>query len=61
MSGQRVCAAVVTYNRKALLVECLVALLAQTYAVEQIFFVDNASTDGTEALLRERGLLDTRG
>ncbi len=55
---KRVCAAVVTYNRKALLVECLEALLAQTHAVLRVFVVDNASTDGTEARLRDHGLLD---
>lgn len=54
----RVCAAVVTYNRGPLLLECLDALLAQSPAVEQIFVVDNASTDGTPELLRDRGLLD---
>ncbi len=54
----RVCAAVVTYNRAALLIECLEALLAQTHALEQVFVVDNASSDGTAELLHERGLLD---
>jgi rhamnopyranosyl-N-acetylglucosaminyl-diphospho-decaprenol beta-1,3/1,4-galactofuranosyltransferase len=54
----RVCAAVVTYNRRELLVECLEALLAQTHALQSIVVVDNASTDGTPELLRERGLLD---
>ena len=52
------CAAVVTYNRAPLLVECLDALLAQGDALERIFVVDNASTDGTPDLLRGRGLLD---
>ncbi len=54
----RVCAAVVTYNRRDLLVECLDALLAQTHPLERLYVVDNASTDGTADLLRERGLLD---
>jgi len=54
----RVCAAVVTYNRSALLVECLQALVAQTHPVERVFVVDNASTDGTDDLLSERGLLE---
>jgi GT2 family glycosyltransferase len=54
----RVSAAVVSYNRGALLAECLAALLAQTRPVERIVVLDNASTDGTEALLRECGLLD---
>ena len=53
-----VCAAVVTYNRRALLAECIEALLAQTHPVERIFVVDNASTDGTEEHLRAAGLLD---
>jgi len=53
----RVCAAVVTHNRRELLVECLAALLAQTYPLETIVVVDNASTDGTPELLHERGLL----
>jgi GT2 family glycosyltransferase len=46
----RVAAAVVTYNRKDLLAECLAALLGQTHPVQRIFVVDNASTDGTEEL-----------
>jgi len=54
----RVCAAVVTYNRKDLLLGCLEALLGQTHPVARTFVVDNASTDGTEAALRERGLLE---
>jgi rhamnopyranosyl-N-acetylglucosaminyl-diphospho-decaprenol beta-1,3/1,4-galactofuranosyltransferase len=53
-----VCAVVLTFNRKHLLVECLEALFAQTHPVERIVLVDNASTDGTLELLGERGLLD---
>ncbi len=43
----RVCAVVVTYKRKALLRQCLDALLGQTRAVEEILVVDNRSDDGT--------------
>lgn len=46
-------AVVVTWNGAHLLPECLDSLLAQTVAVE-IVVVDNASTDGTDTLLRER-------
>ncbi len=53
-----VCVALVTFNRKGLLVECLDALVCQTRPVTRIVVVDNASTDGTSELLRERGLLD---
>ena len=48
----RVCAVVVTYNRKELLAGCLDALLAQSYRVERILVIDNASTDGTAELLK---------
>ena len=51
MSGGRVVAVVVTWNRKALLMECLACLRAQTWQDMGILVVDNASTDGTgEAL-----------
>jgi rhamnopyranosyl-N-acetylglucosaminyl-diphospho-decaprenol beta-1,3/1,4-galactofuranosyltransferase len=54
----KVAAVVVTFNRKALLVECLRALLAQTTPLERILVVDNASTDGTGDMLRDTGLMD---
>jgi GT2 family glycosyltransferase len=41
----------VTYNRKALLRECLAALEVQARPVDEILVVDNASTDGTLAML----------
>lgn len=49
--SDRVCAVVVTYNRKALLRECIEALRAQTRPVDHILVVDNASTDGTLEML----------
>ncbi len=51
--GERVCAVIVTYNRKALLKECLEAVLAQTRPPDHVLVVDNASTDGTAEMLRE--------
>ena len=56
----RVVALVVTYNRKELLVECLRALLNQWHSLEKILVIDNASTDGTQELLAETGLLAER-
>lgn len=47
-----VCAVVVTWNRRDLLVESLAALAAQTLPPRHIVVVDNASTDGTGELLR---------
>ncbi len=58
MSGVRVVAAVVTFNRQDLLVEGLRAVLAQTHPVQRLYVIDNASTDGTPERLREEGLLD---
>jgi rhamnopyranosyl-N-acetylglucosaminyl-diphospho-decaprenol beta-1,3/1,4-galactofuranosyltransferase len=46
-----VCAVVVTHNRRALLSECLAALADQTRAPDRVIVVDNASTDGTGAML----------
>ncbi len=49
-----VCAVVVTFNRRDLLEECLAALAAQTRPPEHLLVVDNASTDGTPELVRDR-------
>jgi len=51
-------AVVVTFNRRELVASCLDALAAQTAPVERIVVIDNASSDGTPELLRERGYLD---
>lgn len=49
--SDRVCAVVVTYNRKELLRHCLASLKAQTRPLDQIVIVNNASTDGTRDML----------
>jgi rhamnopyranosyl-N-acetylglucosaminyl-diphospho-decaprenol beta-1,3/1,4-galactofuranosyltransferase len=56
-----VCALVVTYNRRALLEECLSAIDRQTVRPDELILVDNASTDGTHERLRELGYLDRPG
>lgn len=43
----KVCAVVVTYNRKAMLETCINSLLKQSYKNFDILIIDNASTDGT--------------
>ncbi|HYZ64911.1 MAG TPA: glycosyltransferase family 2 protein [Acetobacteraceae bacterium] len=53
----RVAAVVVTYNRAAMLLDCLQQLQAQTAPVATLIIVDNASTDGTDARLRASGIL----
>jgi len=52
-----VCAVVVTYNRKDLLIECLEALKKQTRPIQGIYLIDNDSTDGTPELLLEKGYI----
>jgi len=54
---ETICAVVVTYNRKELLLECLEALRKQTRPVQGIYLIDNASTDGTSKLLLEKGYI----
>src|SRR4051812_18012026 len=49
--SERVCAVVVTFNRKKLLVECLRGLLAQTRPLDHLIVINNASTDGTADML----------
>jgi len=46
-----VAAVVVTYNRKALLLQCLDCLMAQAGSAPDILVIDNASTDGTREAL----------
>ncbi|MCL1870975.1 MAG: glycosyltransferase [Promicromonosporaceae bacterium] len=55
MTGPRVRAVVVTWNGAHLLPECLDSLLAQDFTPGEmeVLVVDNASTDGTAALLAE--------
>lgn len=50
----RVAAVVVTHNRRELLTEALGAVRSQSRPPDQIIVVDNASTDGTDRLLRDR-------
>jgi len=53
-AAPQVCAVVLTYNRKDMLERCLAALAAQTRRCDRIIVVDNASVDGTAAMLGER-------
>ena len=47
-------AVVVTWNRRDLLMEALAAVTGQEPAPDDVIVVDNASTDGTAAAVRER-------
>ena len=49
----RVCAVVVTHDRRELLRRCLAALGEQTAPLDHVLVVDNASVDGTGDMVRE--------
>lgn len=57
MNRNSVCAVVVTYNRKDLLLECLESLKNQSKPLNGIYVIDNASKDGTDELLLENGYI----
>jgi len=54
MKGECICAVVVTFNRKTLLEECMMALLSQTKHLDEIIVIDNASSDGTDELIKTK-------
>lgn len=54
--GQNISTVIVTFNRKELLIKCINAVLGQSYLPKTVYIIDNASTDGTEEFLKEKGL-----
>ena len=51
---EKAIAVVVTYNRKALLTECITALRNQTRPLDAILVINNGSTDDTEQWLAQQ-------
>jgi rhamnopyranosyl-N-acetylglucosaminyl-diphospho-decaprenol beta-1,3/1,4-galactofuranosyltransferase len=49
----RVAAAIATFNRKDVLRQCLLAMRDQTRPLDEVIVVDNASADGTAAMVAE--------
>ncbi|MFQ3579516.1 MAG: glycosyltransferase, partial [Bacteroidales bacterium] len=54
---ETICAVVVTYNRKNLLLECLNSLIKQSRPIDALYIIDNNSSDGTEKLLFDKGFI----
>jgi dTDP-4-dehydrorhamnose reductase len=52
MAELSVCAVILTYNRRALLEECLAAITAQNREPDSIIVIDNGSTDDTFDVLQ---------
>lgn len=56
--GYKIACVVVTFNRKELLVDCLNAILLQTYKPQKVYIIDNASVDGTYEYLKQMQWID---
>lgn len=54
----KIAAVILTYNRKDLLNQCLDAVKSQSRPCDEIIIIDNASTDGTEQMLRQLAMRD---
>lgn len=50
---KKILAIIVTYNRKALLQQCIAALKAQSISTFDILIIDNCSSDGTKDYLQK--------
>jgi len=57
--NKKVAVIIPTFNRKILLLECLVSLTKQTYKPLTVFICDNKSTDGTMRYLSDNGFLNS--
>lgn len=55
--SDKICAVVVTYNRREFLLDCLAGLKEQTRPVDAVYIVDNFSTDGTHQILFRKGFI----
>lgn len=55
----KIACVIVTFNRKELLLECIEAVLRQSFKPSIIYIIDNASTDGTTNLLSSKGFINT--
>lgn len=60
MDNESVAVVIASYNRKYLLTQCIESLLKQTYEVSKVFIIDNNSTDGTTAFLKEKYFLNPK-
>ena len=60
MEHYKITVVMVTYNRSQVVSEAIDCLQKQTYPIENIIIVDNASTDETQKLLAQRKLCDIR-
>lgn len=55
----KVCIAIVTFNRKNYLLKLLEKLIESSHPIDTIVIVDNASTDGTSDFLKQHKIIET--
>ena len=55
---KKICAVIVTYNRKDYLKKLLISLKKQSYKLNSILIFDNFSSDGTSEMLLECGFIN---
>jgi len=54
MDNPKVTVAIITANRKEVLDECISSLMKSDYPIFEFFVIDNASTDGTAEMVKEK-------
>ena len=52
--SMKICAVIVTFNRQKLLLRCIDAVLNQSYKCYELLIIDNASSDNTIEVLKNR-------
>ena len=58
--NDQIAAVLVTYNRKALLKDCIDAVVGQTLLPDAIIIIDNNSMDGTQDMLLQENLISSK-
>lgn len=56
----KIACVIVTYNRKNELIHTIDSIMNQTIKVQEIFIIDNASSDGTEQYLIDKNYLNNK-
>lgn len=54
LEDKNVVAVIVTWNKRDYVLRCIDSILASSYPLKKIIVIDNASTDGTSQVIKER-------
>lgn len=58
-NNKQVIACIVTYNRQELLLNCIDAILNQTYHINELLIINNNSTDNTIEVLAKNNYIQS--